>query len=172
MTGSGAIMNSVGTFALGNSTTNIAFNGSAIYFNGNLVATGNINSNAVTLSTSAFTAGEARNTAVDVWQDIQSVVITTSGQRVYISSCANRLVGIYDTGESGNAAILPLFRLVRDSTELLRTDQGAMSYSETPGAGTYTYRLQCFTPNPGFVYTVDPFAGGSNRSLFVIETKR
>jgi hypothetical protein len=172
MTGAGAKINTDGTFALGNSSTNITYNGSAMYLNGNVVATNNINANAVTISASAFTAGESRNTALGVWQDIQSVVITTSGQRVYISSCAIPLVGIYIDTEGGNSAIYPIFRLARDSNELLRSDQGSMSFSETPSAGTYTYSLQCFTTNPGAVYYVEPLAGGSNRSLFVMETKR
>lgn len=47
MTGSGAVFNSSGTFAVGNSTTNISFNGSAMTLNGNVVATANINANAV-----------------------------------------------------------------------------------------------------------------------------
>jgi hypothetical protein len=48
MTGSGGILNSTGTFALGNSSTNISYNGSQMTLNGNVVATGNINTNAVT----------------------------------------------------------------------------------------------------------------------------
>jgi hypothetical protein len=48
MTGSGAVLNSNGTFAIGNSTANISFNGSTFTFNGNVVATTNINANAVT----------------------------------------------------------------------------------------------------------------------------
>ncbi len=48
MTGSGGILNSNGTFALGNNSTNISYNGSQMTLNGNVVATGNINTNAVT----------------------------------------------------------------------------------------------------------------------------
>ncbi len=48
MTGSGGVINSTGTFALGNSSTNISFNGSQMTLNGNVVATGNIVSNGVT----------------------------------------------------------------------------------------------------------------------------
>jgi hypothetical protein len=171
MTGAGAKINTDGTFALGNSTTNISYNGTQMSLNGNVVATGNINANAVTLSASAFSAGEFRNTATDTWQDLQTVTITTSGQRIYFSSSANYLVGIGDGGESGNVPLVGIFRLVRDSTELMQSNETAMSYSETPSAGTYTYKLQVKTLNP-VSYSVITYAGASNRSLFVIETKR
>lgn len=46
MTGSGAKINTDGTFALGNTTTNISFNNTQMTLNGNVVATGNINLNA------------------------------------------------------------------------------------------------------------------------------
>ena len=48
MTGSGAVINNDGTFAIGNSTANISFNGSTFTFNGNVVATANIQDKAVT----------------------------------------------------------------------------------------------------------------------------
>jgi hypothetical protein len=42
MSGSGSALNSNGTFALGNSTTNINFNGSQLTLNGNVVGIGNL----------------------------------------------------------------------------------------------------------------------------------
>lgn len=47
MTGSGAVLNANGTFAIGNSTGNISFDGTTTTLNGNVVATANINANAV-----------------------------------------------------------------------------------------------------------------------------
>lgn len=47
MTGSGAVINSTGTFALGTSTGNISFNGSTLTLNGDVVATANIETDAV-----------------------------------------------------------------------------------------------------------------------------
>lgn len=47
MTGSGAVFNSSGTFAIGNSTTNITFNGTTMTFNGSVVGTANIQAQAV-----------------------------------------------------------------------------------------------------------------------------
>jgi len=48
MGGSGGILYSNGVFALGNSTTNVSFNGSQMTLNGNIVATNNVLSNAIT----------------------------------------------------------------------------------------------------------------------------
>jgi hypothetical protein len=42
MSGSGSALNSNGTFALGNATTNISYNGSQMTLNGNVVAIGNL----------------------------------------------------------------------------------------------------------------------------------
>jgi hypothetical protein len=175
MTGSGGVINSNGTFAFGNSTTNISFNGSQMSLNGNVVATGNINLNAVTVPVSAFTAGATRNTTLNSWQDIQTVSITTSGSRVYMATSANPLLGFgfIPGAEDPQRTVNPTFRLVRDSTELTRSDDPAISFSETPGAGSYTYRFQVMSVSPDLIdLYVDTYAGASNRSLFVIETKR
>jgi hypothetical protein len=171
MTGSGGVLYSDGRFAYGNSTTNISFNGTAMTLNGNVVATANINLNAVTVPVSSFSSAEARNTAINTWQDIQTISITTSGQRVYIASSASQLSGGADDGSGGVIPLPVSYRLLRDSTELMQSNSPDMSYSETPGASTYTYILQSRTTNPtgGFVLF---FGGASNRSLFVIETKR
>ena len=48
MSGAGTIISSNGNFSLGNSITNITFNGTTMYLNGNVVATGNIQANAIT----------------------------------------------------------------------------------------------------------------------------
>jgi hypothetical protein len=50
MTGSGALIASNGNFALGDSSTNISYNGTQMTLNGNVVATANINNNAVTVN--------------------------------------------------------------------------------------------------------------------------
>lgn len=170
MTGAGAIINTGGTFALGNSSTNISYNGSQMTLNGNVVATGNINSNAVTLTASSFTSADYRNTTTNVWQDAQTITITTNGSQVYVTSSGSPLSGIYNAGESGNGPVTPYFRLVRGTTQLMYGGTNpAMGFSDQPTAGTYTYRLQV---QSGFEYDIIQYAGLSNRSLFAIETKR
>jgi hypothetical protein len=168
MTGAGAKINTDGTFALGNSTTNISYNGTQMSLNGNVVATGNINANAVTLTSSAFTSATYLNTS-SAYQDAQTLSITTNGSQVYIASSGSPVGGTYIDGDT-QGTIQPQFRLVRDSTVLMQGGLNpSMSYSDTPSAGTYTYRLQVISQT---LFNLQDYAGISNRSLFAIETKR
>jgi hypothetical protein len=124
---------------------------------------------AVTVPNSAFTAGNSRNTAASTWEDAQTLAITTTGNRVYVASAGFALEGSAIDG-SESVGITPKFRLVRDSTELMQGGSiPAMSYSDTPSAGSYTYKLQVRSDFGG---TPSTYAGVSNRSLFTIETKR
>jgi len=81
MTGAGAIINTGGTFALGNSSTNISYDGSQMTLNGNVVATGNLNANAATV-----TAYTQLNSIVNFTSyatgDALSTTINTGGQPV------------------------------------------------------------------------------------------
>jgi hypothetical protein len=81
MTGAGAIINTGGTFALGNSSTNISYDGSQMTLNGNVVATGNLNVNAATV-----TAYTQLNSIVNFTSyatgDALSTTINTGGQPV------------------------------------------------------------------------------------------
>ena len=65
MTGNGGKINSDGTFAFGNATTNIVGDAAgSLYLNGNIISTGNINSNAVTEQ-----GGSSANNSVTAYQD-------------------------------------------------------------------------------------------------------
>jgi len=172
MTGSGAVINAAGTFALGNATTNITFNNTQMSLNGNVVATGNLNLNAVTLTSSAFTSTGYVNTEANVWQDAQTITITTNGSQVYITASGSPIIGGYFDGFETYPDDYPVYRLVRDSTILMYGGRNpSMIYSDTPTAGTYTYRLQVITEVPVGALII-AYAGLSNRSLFAIETKR
>jgi hypothetical protein len=171
MTGSGGVLYSTGNFAFGDATTNISYNGLQMTLNGNVVATTNINANAVTLTSSAFTSASFQNTAENTWQDAQTITITTNGSQVYVTSSGSPITGSYFDGEN-YPNIPPEYRLVRGSTVLMNGGMNpSMSYSDTPTSGTYTYRIQVYSavPSGGLVVA---YAGLSNRSLFAIETKR
>jgi hypothetical protein len=109
MTGSGAVLNSNGTFAIGNSTANISFNGSTFTFNGTVVGTSNIKSNAVssifTGTASLTSASWAANTfqytsfAVKVvpptsGRGITGQIVLMAIAEVTSSSATNRAVKI------------------------------------------------------------------------------
>jgi hypothetical protein len=132
-------------------------NGALTISQANVINTLQIAGNAVTAPSSAFTASSIATGAG--WVTIQSISVVTSGARVYITSCTGATDAI---GYSGDTQISTpsSFRLLRDGTVLMYSDNSSMSLSEQPAAGSYTYTLQA--------------SGGSayNRSLFVIETKR
>jgi len=169
MTGSGAKINNTGTFAIGNSSTNITYNGSAMYLNGNVVNTANITSNAVTNSATAYTAGRVYATSTASWTTIQSVTITSTGGTLYIASAGRAYQGLY-SAETGDTGIQPLFRIFSGSS-LIESNEAGMSYSITPGAATYTIELQILDGNTGDG-TLSYHSSASNRSLFVMELKR
>lgn len=83
MTGNGAVINAVGSFAFGNASTNISFNGSQLTLNGNVVNTANINSNAVTTS--------AKATSVTFAMEVGDAAIVMGGTaaRNYVGSGTN-----------------------------------------------------------------------------------
>jgi hypothetical protein len=166
MSGVGAIINTDGTFALGNASTNISYNGSQMSLNGNVVATGNINTNAVTNSDSALGGTVSGNS----WTTGTQITFYTSGNPVYISTNGADAFPKYSSGDS-DWIVYANFRLVRDSTILIGTNNSAsMGYRETLPAGSYTYYLQ-FAKD-------DARSGGSGDavmnypSIFILETKR
>ena len=157
-------------------TTSTIINGETIpagtymkdaYIHNASVNTLKIAGNAVTVPVSAFTAGTFTNTQTNLWQSAQSISLTTSGSRVYITTAGQAVQAAFGESES----VAPLFRLTRNGVELMASgSQPSMSFSETPAAGTYTYALEVRTPFNGNI-AVDG-GGVSNRSIFVIETKR
>jgi len=173
MTGSGGVINSTGTFALGNSTTNISFNGTQMTLNGNVVATANINLNAVNVPVSAFTSGSVSRGLADTWVDVQSVSITTSGQKVYIAFSA-QVIGCTVVGESTIDFYMPVFRLLRN-TDVIYTGfyTPSFSFTEQPAAATYTYYVQMIAQSGNFPRSPEGSTVlASARSLFVMEVKR
>jgi hypothetical protein len=159
MTGAGAIINTSGTFALGNSSTNISYNGSQMSLNGNVVATGNVNSNAITNVVYASAGGIIDiRTSGTTWTNILSISFTTTGGPLLITTNGNQVIGFDSTS---NVPVSPVFRLVRDSTVLVYKSlplgggvtaqcDASISYAEIPSSGTYTYYLQGLSTSSTF----------------------
>ena len=76
MTGSGGIINSAGTFALGNSTTNINFNGLVLTLNGAIVNASNLNLSGFTASTGGALTGSYSTAGARI---LGSNTVTVSG---------------------------------------------------------------------------------------------
>lgn len=168
MTGSGGVLYSSGNFAFGNSTTNIAFNGSQMTLNGNVVATANINSNAVTNSNSAYTGGGiniSKDAAVET--TVQSVVLTCSGERVYVATSGRIELG-YNTVDNVYEDVIAVLYIESLALDYAWNSMN-FSFSGIPAAGTYTFSVK--------VHVASTYSSGSNgiassRSMFVMETKR
>lgn len=170
MTGNGAVFNSGGTFALGNSTTNLSFDGTNLTLNGNIIRTGNILSGSITNTASAYTAARVYSAGTSSWTTVQTVTITTVGGSVYIASAGRAYNGLW-VAETGDTNTLPLFRLVQGGTELMQSDVPSMSYGASLAAGSYTIELQIKEQNTG-TGALSYWSSIANRSLYVSEFKR
>lgn len=134
------------------------------------VETLKIANNAVSLGVSAYTDGSAGD------GDVQSVEITTTGQPVNITVTV-RAYGnssIENCVTSGDCWRNYTLKLKRDTTQIYTSGQiwfmsvggqfgwASMSFRDTPGAGTYTYKLNM--TGSASLY--------SKRFLFVQEVKK
>jgi len=130
------------------------------------VSTLKIQDEAVTIPTSAFTAGSI--TVGSGWVTIQSLTFTSTGQPVHISGFANlnRISGAVSSYS---------YRLYRGETKIL--DSGNLhiiansflptfGISDTPGVGEVTYYFKAV------VAGTDPLWSAINRSLLAIEVKK
>jgi len=168
MTGSGGVLYADGRFAFGNSTTNIAFNGSQMTLNGNVVATSNIGAGAVTNANSAYT-GNGINISKDALVDttLQQVTLTCTGERVFISSTGRIELG-YNTVDNTYEDIVCV--LYYDSTPLdYAWNSMIFSYSGIPPAGSHTFSVRAHSAT---TYSSGSAGIASSRSMFVLETKR
>jgi hypothetical protein len=186
MTGSGGVINSGGTFALGNTTTNIAYNGSTLYLNGNIIATGNVNTNAITEQ-----GGSSANNSVTAAQGtllLQGSYVTPTQY-----GSVSIVVNIYIVWNSWNDqvtyppydyAYFSLNRCYANGSENSLRDYGVPPPTYIYGYGpAYTAQLISFSvfdtlaDNSSVFYRV---RGGDShsahyyqaRSLIVISTKR
>lgn len=108
MTGAGFVWYPSGQYALGNSTTNMTFNGTTGTLNGNWVATGNLFNNAVTNMVTASGNGNGTIVSNTTWCLEQSVTITTTGAPIAIFAHAK----LTDNGSYG----YPSYKIRIDGT--------------------------------------------------------
>jgi hypothetical protein len=180
MSGSGGVINGStnGEFALGNSTSNLSFDGTTLTVNGNLIATGNINTNAVTNTAAAYSlnyidTGSYDSGGIQTWDVVQNASFASTGCQVYLNYTNNIANGC--AAYLGNCIqTLPLLRLKVNGNPVYTTNAQALSYAHTPGAGTQCYVIEATQyPSTGnYIYAIICNAQVSSRSLFVLETKR
>jgi len=174
MTGTGATFNpsgASGTFALGNSSTNISFNGSTLYLNGSVVATNSIQGNAVTV-----TAGYSisSTTTFGAYSTILSVSINSSGAPIWINVNINSIINV-----TGGGSIASVFILKNGSGTPIDTYNSGNIADGYPLTGFLSAYLSS-SPSTTTTYTVEflPNDGSSNidlqtySNIFAIATKR
>lgn len=141
MTGSGAVFNSGGTFAAGNSTKNISFDGSTLTINGELVLTGNIPAEQVTVPRYASGSGSGNVTTETT---ICSATVDVDSGALYIDPSATA------TTTTGVSTTLTLRLKVAGVTVATWTDTGLTGATVTgadryfdaaPGSGSKTISL-------------------------------
>lgn len=151
MTGSGAVFNTNGTFAIGNSTTNITFNGTNITLNGEVVATGNIANLAITsgkiatgaIDSTKFTSGIEPITVVSSvpgTKSTNSIFNTTDGKlyrwngSAYVASVPS--ADISGTLSDAQIAAISAAKLTGQITTTQITDNAISTAKLSAGAVT------------------------------------
>jgi hypothetical protein len=180
MTGTGAIINSGGTFALGNTTNNISFNGSNITLNGDVIATGNLKTNSVTntLIDSFNGVKSLLNSHARTWQPAANVsaYIANTGSTLLISCTGQSVVGLVAGTEGETYVYPPAFRLVRNGVVVYHKPVGEpimnIADKDLP-IGNYNYVFEMQNPSHDSIYFGAYQLAGINFPLLnVTELKR
>jgi hypothetical protein len=150
MSGSGAVFNNTGTFAIGNSTTNMSFNGSQMTLNGNVVATNNINLNAVTNITGNTSAGSL--TLTTTYNNVVSESFTTAGGNVIVTISAIATLqdlGIVAVSDTVNIEVFRDSTLIYSASIPMSANPGqtastvpGSTFTDSPAAGSHTYTFK------------------------------
>jgi hypothetical protein len=139
----------------------------------NAVNTIHINSNQVTLLTSAYTQGAATFSA-STWTAVQTVTFTATGAPCAIKAGANIFIN------STQSNVFTTLRVRRGSTNIsgdivlgvvdvkVTNFTGTVCFTDTPSAGSVTYTLEILQDQP----SSDPQTQVTNRYLEALETKR
>ena len=161
MSGTGAALNSTGTFALGNSVKNISFNGTTLTINGDLIATGNINAGAVSVNT-----GVSASTTVG-----PGTILTTGNIDVTAGGQVMIIVNVFYTPGFANIAeqqvyYEPNFTLTSSKGLSITFTGWAYTYVDSPGTGNTNYSVVMSSTGG----TEEPTA--KTRSILLIGAKR
>lgn len=181
MSGYGSVFNSGGTFAIGNSSRNLSFNGSTLTMNGDLVVTGNIQADAITKKwvgqlenpTSLFST--ASNPYIT---SLPSFTVSNDGKLVVICT-----VVFYNQSTSTNYKCQTLMTINNEGTiveyPILYLNQTATNANFIPsgpnlttGGSFQTYtQEQETTVTAGTTINIEftTFTGANNTSLFLVD---
>lgn len=155
MTGSGAVVNDTGTFALGDSTTNITYDGSVLTLNGEIATTKNLVANTATTIAAADAAAWGVVTA--------TITVTSDDIPVGASDVPIVVIGSQDT------LAVTFFDLGVNQGPLY-TAPGNLVAAQDPNAGLHTYTKVYFA-TPG-TYTFSCANHGAGDAADVLNTRQ
>lgn len=161
MSGSGFVINSTGTFAFGNSSRNLSFDGSTLTMNGDFVVTGNLTSGSTSSSASALGPAIVYGTSYQIY-----TIATTSYINVpsgYTSILVSWSGNLYNNTSSGRMLYFEIYRSINGGAytriyySIYRAISGADDIitqiipdtSATPGT-VISYRVATYTENNSF----------------------
>jgi len=178
MNGAGAAISSDGTFAIGNATRNLTFDGTSLTMNGDLVVTGNIANDAITESFAAVLTSHYTFTMCpgDPPQVILSGMIDSNGGPLYIHSKIEFLV-------NGFAVLVQLTVngvVIREVLTAPNTAQTTypkgwaldFEYVVNPGAGSNQVALRAVHAGGTGVCRTQGVSANDKTGLFVLALKR
>lgn len=186
MTGSGGVLYSSGNFAFGNPTTNISFNGTQMTLNGNVVATTNINSNAVTTSLGAELASDVTLATTGfpaTYTTVFSTTINTGGSPLFVlANTVSYLIN--DSGSFGAYVYLELnvngtrVAFFNNYQNRASVSKVLTAYIDSTPTGSFNITLRGYTFGDSFVSglvlcaTTTVILANGGTSLFAIGLKR
>lgn len=178
MTGAGAAISSDGTFAMGNATRNLTFDGTSLTMNGDLVVTGNIANDAITESFATVLTSHYTFTMCpgDPPHVILSGMIDSNGGPLYIHSKIEFLV-------NGFAVLVQLtvngvvIREVYTAPQTAQTTYPKgwaldFEYVVNPGTGSNQVALRAVHAGGTGVCRVQGVSANDKTGLFVLALKR
>jgi hypothetical protein len=178
MTGSGAVLNPGGSFALGNASKNLSFDGSSLTMNGDLIVTGNLVNDAITESFAAVLTSQYSFTMCpgDPPHVILSGMIDSNGGPLYIHSKIEFLVN----GFSVLVQLTVNGVVVREVLTAPNTAQTTypkgwaldFEYVVNPGAGSNQVALRAVHAGGTGVCRTQSVSANDKTGLFVLALKR
>lgn len=152
MTGEGGVINEDGSFAFGNATTNISFNGTQLTLNGNVVNTANIPDNAITKLAYADGSVITSQNGVPKYSYAEvtiAIEAAAAGKPILIIGSANQTGSQYSTW--GNCILYKNGTALTGYQNVYMYNGAAFYYLDTPAEGTHTYKMEVNTvPNQGY----------------------
>jgi len=151
MSGSGFIINSTGTFAFGNSTRNLSFNGSTLTMNGDMVVTGNLQANGVTQGVSGSNASQVYfpTTSYQLIATTPSVTVPNNSTGVLVLYSFY----LFNDLSSGRTMVI---RIQRNGTTInsvyprIKSGQDQIitrAFFDTPSTGSVVYTVEAAIDN-------------------------